>query len=165
MKRTCLGKIVSAHGVKGLVKIKPFGQDPSLIESLGAAFTSEDGDETLTVLLKNGLGKYILAEIEGSADRNSAEALRGTELFYERALLADAPEDSFYYDDLVGLKVMEDGKEIGKVIAVDNFGAGDLIEIKRTRGEEDFYLPFKDEYVPEVDIDGGYIKVVGSDAF
>ena len=160
-KRVCLGKITSAHGVKGLVKILPFGEDPTLIETLGPAFISEDGSETVVVQFKNKAGgKYILASVEGCNDRNEAEELRGTELWYDRSLLPDTDTDEgeFYYEDLVGLAIVEDGQEIGKVIAVDDFGAGDLLEIKPKSGS-DFYLPYGDDYVVNVDLEAGVITV------
>ncbi len=166
-KRTCLGKIVAAHGVKGFVKIKPFGEDPFLMEELGSAFTSEDGDETLDIFLKSSTGKYILAEVEGCTDRNRAEELRGTELFYDRDLLpeTDTEEGEFYHDDLIGLKAVDEkGAEVGKIIAVENFGAGDLLEIKPANGEA-FYVPFNDDYVPDVNLESGIVTIKDSAQF
>ena len=125
------------------MKILPYGEDPSLIDSLGPAFVSETGDKTLRVRIKSSAGKLLLCAIDGCTDRDVAQSLRGTELWYDRTLLPDLDVDEgFYHEDLIGLKVVEDGQEIGHVIAVDNFGAGDLLEIKPLSGAE-FYYPFE----------------------
>lgn len=151
-KRVCLAKISSAHGVKGFVKLLPYGEDPSLIESLGPAYSSETGDATLMVRIKNSTGKYMLGEIEGCNNRDQAEALRGTLLYYDRSLLPDIDdEESFYYDDLVGLKAIEDGKDVGIIKSVENFGAGELLEIKSFSGEE-FFIPYTDDHIGDVDL-------------
>ena len=158
-KRVCLGKISSAHGVKGFVKILPYGEDPTLIETLGPAYISEDSDKTVIVRFKSGSGKYILAEIDGCDDRDKAQALRGTLLYYNRDLLPDLEkDDGFYHADLVGLTVVEDGLEVGRVLAVSNFGAGDLLEIQPKSGEE-FYLPYNDDYLVSVDLKAQTITV------
>jgi 16S rRNA processing protein RimM len=157
-KRVCLGKIASAHGVKGLVKILPYGEDPSLIEDLGPAYIAEDSAETVTISLKNPSGKYLLASVKGCSDRNRAEELRGTELWYDRDLLPETDEGEFYFDDLVGLTVIEDGQEIGQVTEVNNFGASDLIEIT-PKGGAPFYFPYAENYIVNVDLDAGTIIV------
>jgi 16S rRNA processing protein RimM len=97
------------------------------------------------------MGKFILAEIEGVSDRDAAEALRNTELFIARDKLPEIKDaDTFYYEDLLGLKAVdEDGSEIGKITAIENFGAGELLEIRLTSGQ-DVLVPFTGEYVPEV---------------
>lgn len=144
-KRIVLGKIHAPHGVKGLVKILPFGDDPALLEHV----------ENFKVTLKNPQGKYYLAQIEGVNDRDAAEALKGTELFISRDKLPEIEdENTFYFEDLVGLTTVdENGKETGKVIAVHNFGAGDLLEIQPLSGES-YMLPFTDENVGDVDLPG-----------
>ena len=149
-KQICIARIAAAHGVKGLVKIVPYGEDPSLIEEV----------QEHKITLKNRLGKYILAEIEGCDNRDKAEALRGTELFISRDDLPTIDgDDSFYIDDLVGLKVIEDGEEIGHIKAVHNFGAGDLLDIALKNGG-DMLLPFNDDTTPEINIAGGFVRTV-----
>lgn len=157
-KRVCLGRIAAPHGVKGLVKLLPYGEDSSLLS--GELYTSEDGAETLHITLKNPLGKYILADIKGCDDRNRSEELKGTELYLDRAALPDLEgDDGFYYDDLIDLKVLnKDDDHIGKVIGVDNFGAGDLIEIQPTSGQS-FYVPFIDDYILEIDLEQKIIRL------
>ncbi len=156
-KRVCLGKIASAHGVKGLVKILPYGEDISLLS--GTLYTSEESDGVLTLTLKNSIGKYMLADIEGVNDKTAADNLRGTELWVRRDKLPEPTEGEFYIEDLVGLKTKDkNGDTIGTVISVQNFGAGDLLEIKPTKGETKF-LPFTKENVPSLDIQSGTITV------
>lgn len=152
-KRVCLGKIASAHGVRGLVKILPYGDDPSLIEALSPAYQGKHDTKTLGVRLKNPSGKYILAEIEGCTSKEQADALRGTELYYDRSALPALDEGELYYDDLIGLTVREDDTEIGHVQAVDNFGAGDLLDIKPADGGPNFYIPYHDDYIIEANLD------------
>jgi len=156
-KRLPLAKIASPHGVKGLVKIFPYGEDLELLESL-EVFA---GDKPVKITLKNALGKFILAEIDIIQSREDAEKWSGTELFvYQDALPEIEEDDTFYYHDLIGLKALnEAGEEIGAVIAVDNFGAGDLLEIRKNTGEK-FLLPFTNDYVPDVDMDKGCVTII-----
>ena len=145
LKRICVGKISGAHGVKGLVKILPLCEDHSLLEQ-----TLEH-----TIKIKSSAGKHLLAEIEGVASREAADALRHTELHITRDQLPEIEdENSFYYEDLVGLAcVDENGTDIGKVIAVQNFGAGDLLEIQPQSGQS-ILVPFTDETIIEVNESG-----------
>lgn len=157
-KRVCLGRIAAPHGVKGLVKLLPYGNDSSLLG--GELYSSEEGTETLHITLKNALGKYILANIKGCDDRNRSEELKGTELYLDRSALPELEEGEFYQDDLVGLKVIDkNGEHIGKVIAFENFGAGDLLEIQPLSGQS-YYNPFNDNYVLNTDIEGGTITII-----
>ena len=156
-KRLPLAKIASPHGVKGLIKIFPYGEDIELLETLEVYA----GDKPVKITLKNALGKFILAEIDVIQTREDAEKWSGTELFVDQdALPAIEEDDTFYYHDLIGLKALnEDGEEIGAVIAVDNFGAGDLLEIRKTTGEK-FLLPFTNDSVPAVDLDKGCVTII-----
>lgn len=163
-KRVCLGKIATAHGVRGLVKIRCEADDPHLLDEHGPVYTSATGQDTLTLTMKNSLGntggKYWLAEVAGIADRDAALALGGTELWIDRDQLPQLEDDDeFYIDDLVGLKVVNTtGKDVGKVIGVNNFGAGDLLEIQPESGES-FFLIFTNENVPEVSLADGKITI------
>lgn len=159
--RICVGEISTAHGVRGLVKIKPYGDDPQTLERYGPLFTSETGDQSHKITLKHQAGGAWIAEIDGITDRNDAEKLRGTPLWLDRNLLPvlDAEEDGYYHSDLIGMRVIGiDGIEWGKVIAVENFGASDLLEIKPA-DQASFYLPFVDSFVPEVNLDTGIITI------
>ena len=159
-KRICLGKIAGVHGVKGLVKILPFGEDPALLEN-GPLYTSEDGQTSLTLHLKNAIGKFILASVKGVETREQAEALGKCSLYVPRETLPEIEDDDgFYYEDLIGLKALDkDGNHIGKVIAVDDFGAGDLLDIQPLSGKS-FYVPFRPEYVLSTDLEAGTITII-----
>lgn len=148
MKRICIAKITTAHGIKGLVKLHIFADNIDLLK--GTLFTSKDGDETLHLTLKNSGGKYWIAEIENITNRTEAEKLRGTEIYIDQSDLPKVKDGEFYFSELIGLICIDkNDKEIGKIIAVENFGAGDLLEIQPT-GTESFYLPFNDNTVPEI---------------
>jgi len=152
-KRTCLGKITAPHGIKGLVKIFPYGEEPALIETLSPVFTSED--KTLSVTLKNMMGKHILAQIEGCNSREDAEAIKGTELWVNRSDLPDLNnQDEFYIDDLSGLDAYDENtdEKIGKIMSVQNYGAGDLLEFKPLIGDS-YFIPFQNEHVGDVSLD------------
>jgi len=139
----CLGVIAQAHGVKGLVKVLPYGDDPYLIELV----------EEFDITLKNPLGKYMLAEIAGVDSREAVDAIKGTELFIDRDQLPETDEGEYYIEDLVGMKAINtSGKDAGVILAVHNFGAGDLLEIKPNTGEP-YLVPFTDAHVPEVSDD------------
>ena len=144
-KRICVGRVATPHGVKGLVKILPFCEDVSLIEQA----------HEFAITLKNPSGKYILAEIEGVSSREDVEAIKGTDLHIDRDQLPEPDEGEYYIEDLVGLKAInaQSGKDAGVIIAVHNFGAGDLLEIKPKSGET-YLLPFNDDHVPNVNEDG-----------
>lgn len=146
--RICVAKIATAHGIKGLVKLHIFVDNIDLVS--GDLFTSEQGDKTLHITLKNATAKHWLAEIKDITDRNAAEALRGTNLYIDKSSLPEADEDEFYFSDLIGLPAIDtNGQEVGKIIGSDNFGAGDLLEIQPA-GAESFYLPVTDETVLEI---------------
>lgn len=125
-----------------------FADDIDLLK--GKLFTSESGDESLSLNLKNATAKHWLAEIENITNRTQAEKLRGTIFYINQDTLPETNDDEFYISDLIGLVcVDETQKEIGAVIAVENFGASDLLEIKPNNAES-FYLPFTDDTVLEI---------------
>jgi 16S rRNA processing protein RimM len=158
IKRIALGKIVAAHGIKGLVKILPYSDDRDLFT--GKLYTSDANSDTLTLKPKNSVGKYLLAEIDGVTDRNAAEALRLTELFIDKDALPEIEDGGGYYHaDLIGLRAIDEhGAEIGEVIGVENYGAGDLLEIRPKNGR-DFLIPFTEDNIPEVDVAGRCLHI------
>jgi 16S rRNA processing protein RimM len=156
----CVGAIAAAHGIKGEVKIKAFTVDPKSVGAYGPLL-DETGTRAfaLSGLRPNG-ESTVIARIDGVADRNAAEALRGLRLYAPRSALPPAGEGEYYHHDLIGLDaVLASGEFLGKVIAVDNFGAGDVIEIKPDTADS-LVLPFTDETVPTVDLAAGRIVVV-----
>ena len=149
--RICVAAVSAAHGVRGLVRLKPFTETPEDCLAYGP-LTSADGSRVFK-LEKMGMHKgQVLVRIEGVQDRNAAEDLRGVRLYVERSALPDtADEDEFYHADLIGLDaVLVDGTLLGRVQAVFDFGAGDSLEIKGAG--KPLLVPFTTEAVPEIDI-------------
>ncbi|MEJ2015605.1 MAG: ribosome maturation factor RimM [Limibacillus sp.] len=156
--RVCLGVIAGAHGVKGLVKVKPFTETPQGLAAYGP-LSDEPGGRRWTVTFKGEQKGVALLALEGVADRNAAEALKGVRLYVERDRLPPAEEDEVYHADLIGLAAeTRSGKSLGRVLAVHNFGAGDLIEVGEDKKRSQLY-PFTREVVPELDLEGGRIVI------
>jgi 16S rRNA processing protein RimM len=156
--RICVGAIAGAHGVKGLVKIKSFTEEPDGVAAYGP-LSDEAGEREFTLALTGRAKGLIIARIDGVEDRNMAEALRGTRLYVERAALPPTAEEAYYHTDLIGLEAVGmDGEPVGEVKALYNYGAGDLIEIQR-RDKDLLLLPFTKAAVPEVDLEGGRLVV------
>jgi 16S rRNA processing protein RimM len=156
--RICVGAIAGAHGVKGLVKIKSFTEEPDGVAAYGP-LSDEAGEREFTLALTGRAKGLIIARIDGVEDRNAAEALRGTRLYVERAALPPTAEEAYYHTDLIGLEAVGmDGAPVGEVKALYNYGAGDVIEIQR-RDKDLLLLPFTKAAVPEVDLEGGRLVV------
>jgi 16S rRNA processing protein RimM len=159
-EHVCVGAIAAAHGIKGEVKIKAFTVDPASVGAYGPLL-DETGQRrfALSAVRPNG-ESTVIARVEGVSDRNAAEALRGLRLYALRSALPKAEEGEYYHHDLIGLDaVLASGESFGKVVGVDNFGAGDVIEIKPATGDS-VVLPFTDETVPTVDLAAGRVVVV-----
>ncbi|KQX38814.1 hypothetical protein ASD04_09175 [Devosia sp. Root436] len=156
-----LGQIGAAHGIKGQVRIATHTQDPEAIGSYGPLDTDRPG---LTVTLtKVRLQKnVVIAHIKGISDRTAAEQLNGVSLFVDRSKLPEPEdEDDFYHADLIGLDVrLDSGVVIGKVSAMPNFGAGDLIEVRDPQSGDTYLYPFTKAVVPHIDIAGGFLTIV-----
>jgi 16S rRNA processing protein RimM len=154
--RVCLGVIVGAHGVRGAVKIKTFTADPAAVAAYGPV-ADEAGARSFELSLAGPTKGGVIARIAGVDDRDAALALKGTKLFVDRIVLPEPQEDEFYHADLIGLAVeLADGGVVGRIKAVHDFGAGDLLEIALPGGGTAM-LPFTRETVPEVDIAGGRV--------
>ena len=161
-KRILLGEIVAAHGIRGEVGIKTYTAAPEAIADYGP-LSDETGRRTFEITGVKMTAKGIVARIKGVADRTGAEALKGTGLYVVRALLPNADEagGEYYHADLIGLAaVAPDGTALGTIVAVSNFGAGDLIEIKAPGRNATEFVPFTDACVPVVDLVGGTVTVV-----
>jgi 16S rRNA processing protein RimM len=153
-----VGRIGAAHGVKGLVKLQSFTGEPAAIGGYGP-LTDAAGQRRFEVTVLNAVKGGVVARIAGIADRTGAEKLRGIELYMPRDRLPPAAEGEYYHADLVGLAVeLADGRPFGRVRAVENFGAGDLLAIERP-GRPPVSLPFTDRVVPVVDLTGGRVVV------
>ncbi|WP_455374074.1 ribosome maturation factor RimM [Limibacillus halophilus] len=155
----CLGVVAGAHGVRGLVKVKPFTEAPEGLAAYGP-LRDESGSRSWPVTYKGEMKGTALLALEGVGDREAAQALRGTRLYVERDRLPPAEEEGeFYYADLVGLKAeTPEGAPLGRVLAVQNYGAGDLLEVGEDHKSSALY-PFTPEVVPEVDLAGGRIVI------
>lgn len=155
-----MGVVGAPHGVRGAVRIKSFTDAPAAIADYGA-LENESGAQRFTLQVVGGAKAdgMVIAKLSGVTDRDGAEALRGLRLYAPRAALPAAGEDEFYHADLVGLAAhLDDGSKLGSVIAVHDFGAGDVIEIERAEGQP-VLLPFTRAAVPVVDIAGGRVVI------
>ncbi|MEZ5774718.1 MAG: ribosome maturation factor RimM [Hyphomicrobiaceae bacterium] len=157
--RIVLGLITGAHGIRGEVVIRPFTAEPEAIADYGP-LSDRAGARAFVIRSPRAVKAGVVVRIEGIADRNAAEALKGTELYVARSALPEPEADEWYHADLIGLAaVAPDGSAIGRVVAVQNFGAGDLIEIERPGRRETALVPFRDAFVPAVDIEAGRLVV------
>lgn len=153
-----MAAIVGAHGLKGEVRVKCFARTP---ESLGAYGPLHDGaGRTFTLqAVRNGAREELLVAFAEVKDRTAAEALKGVELFVDRKALPQTGREEFYHADLIGLlAVAPDGAAVGKVSAIHNFGAGDILEIVRPDGRT-FLLAFTKKNAPEIDVSAGRMIV------
>lgn len=159
--RVRVARFGAAHGVRGEIKLWSFTADPLAVADY-APLETEDGKRTFELESLRPAKDFLVARLKGVTDRNAAEALRNIDLFVPRDRLPTIDEvDTFYYADLVGLAaVSPDGAALGNVLAVHNFGAGDVIEIQPAEGGKTLLLPFTEAVVPKVDIKGGLIIVV-----
>jgi len=156
-----LGRITGAHGIKGEVIVHSFAAVPEDIGAYGP-LSDENGTQKFRLRVVRMTPKgAIIARITGVTDRNAAEALKGTDLFVAREKLPAPDDGEFYHADLIGLAaVSPDGTRIGEVVAVPNYGAGDLLEIRVDGRKETELVPFNDDFVPTVDIAAGKAVVV-----
>ncbi|UZK69831.1 ribosome maturation factor RimM [Sphingomonas sp. S1-29] len=159
-KRVTLAVVTGAHGIGGEVRLKVFAEDLAPHKSFN------DGALTVKALRIVPAGAIVrFAEV---ADRNAAEAMRGTELTVPRSALPPLAEGEYYHVDLIGLPVVStDGDAVGRVVAIDNFGAGDVIEIEKPVDDQGrakrFMVPMRPEAVPEWDaarmlLDSAYVE-------
>jgi 16S rRNA processing protein RimM len=156
--RVCLGAIAGAHGVRGLVKIKSFTQDPADLTAYGP-LGDEAGQRHFEIAVTGEAKGLLLARIAGVADREAAQALRGVRLYVPRAALPEPEAEEFYRADLIGLAVEDpQGRPLGRVVAVENYGAGDYLEIARPDGEP-LLISFTKAVVPLIDLAGGRVVV------
>lgn len=156
--RICVAKIGAAHGVRGEVRLWPFTEDPLAVLRYGALET-KDGARKLEVASARVVKDHLVAKLKGVDDRDEAEKLNNIELYVARALLPKTDAGEFYHADLIGLAAVSLGGEaIGKVIAVHNYGAGDILEIAPEHGPT-LLLPFSNAVVPKVDIESGTLTI------
>ncbi len=157
--RVLLGVVAAPHGVRGLVRIRSFTEEPMAIGAYGP-LSDETGKKAYQVEALSAARGAVLARIEGVADRTAAESLRGLRLYVERERLPETGEREWYEADLVGLAAVgRDGRDWGKVLAFHDFGGGLTMEVSGGPSSEAVMLPFTDEAVPEIDVAGGKVVV------
>lgn len=157
-----LGVVIGVQGLKGEVRVKTFTEAPERLADYGVLHTSE-GRRLEIASLRTGRADGAIVRFKGIDDRNSAERLLNLKLLVERSALPATAADEFYHADLVGLRAQDsEGRVIGEVRAVHNFGAGDVIEIERLGGGT-LLLPFTRDFVPTVDVANGCVAVTEPD--
>jgi 16S rRNA processing protein RimM len=154
----CIARIGAAHGVRGAVKLWTFTEDPFAVQSYGP-LTTKDGSRQFEVATAREAKGHLVATLKGIATREDAERLNGIELYVDRAKLPAPEEDEYYHADLIGLAAVTAGDEpLGRVIAIHNFGAGNIIEIAPPHGAT-LLLPFTNAVVPSVDLAAGRVVI------
>lgn len=154
-----IGRIAAAHGIRGEVRIRCFTEIPEdigaygpLTDSRGRSFALED--------VRPAKGPFVVARLDGVRDRDAAEALAGIDLYISRDRLPPPDDEEWYYADLVGLTAVDPGgRTRGTVIAVHDFGAGDVVEIAPASGKP-FMVPFTAQCVPDIKVADGIITVI-----
>jgi 16S rRNA processing protein RimM len=149
--QVCVARIGAAHGVHGAVKLWTFTEDPFAVTRYGPLLT-KDGARHFEVAHARAAKGFLVATLKGVTTRNEAERLNGLELYVARENLPATDDDEYYHADLIGLAAETiAGEPLGKVIAIHNFGAGDIIEIAPPGGAT-MLLPFTNAVVPTVDL-------------
>jgi 16S rRNA processing protein RimM len=154
----CVARIGAAHGVRGAVKLWTFTEDPLAVQNYGPLMT-KDGARQFEIANAREAKDHLVATFKGIASRNDAEKLNGIELYVPREKLPATDDDEYYHADLIGLAAVNAADEpLGRVVAIHNFGAGDIIEIAPAKGTT-ILLPFTNAVVPTVDIAGGRVVI------
>jgi 16S rRNA processing protein RimM len=154
----CVARIGAAHGVRGAVKLWTFTEDPLAVERYGPLAT-KDGTRHFEVASAREAKGHLVATLKGITTREEAERLNGIELYVARERLPATDEDEYYHADLIGLAAVTSADDpLGRVVAIHNFGAGDIIEIAPPHGAT-MLLPFTNAVVPTVDLAGGRVVI------
>jgi 16S rRNA processing protein RimM len=154
----CVARIGAAHGVRGAVRLWTFTEDPLAVKRYGPLAT-KDGARSFEVMHAREAKGHLVATLKGIATREEAERLNGLELYIAREKLPQTDADEYYHADLIGLSAVNAADEpIGRVIAIHNFGAGDIIEIAPQKGAT-MLLPFTNAVVPTVDLAKGCVVI------
>jgi 16S rRNA processing protein RimM len=157
-KHLCVGVITGAQGIRGAVRIKSFTADPLDIDAYGPV-SDEAGTRVFELKVVGQSKGVVVATLQGVADRNVAEALKGLRLFVDRDRLPPAEDDEYYHADLLGLAAeLVGGESLGRITAVYDFGAGDAIEVTGDHGAV-VMVPFTKAAVPTVDLNAGKVVI------
>lgn len=152
-----VGLITGAHGIRGEVKLRSFTADPEAIATYSPIETA--AGRTLDIVKLRAQKDHFIASLKGVADRNAAEALKGTELFVPRERLPEPEEGEVYTHDLVGLSVYAGETRLGEIVGVANFGASDLLDVRIDGRPDSVYIPFAESYVAEVGEDRVVVRL------
>lgn len=156
-----VGRFGAPHGVGGDLRLQSFTGVPSAIAAYNPLLDVSGTRQFSIVSLRLVKDEVFVAKIAGVADRESASTLTNAALYVPREALPDAGEEEFYLTDLIGLAALtQAGEAFGRVVDVLNFGGGDILEIARASGGETFFLPFKKEIFPHVDLKAGCLTLV-----
>ncbi|SEM73537.1 16S rRNA processing protein RimM [Palleronia salina] len=156
-ERVCVGAIAGAFGVRGDVRLKSFCAEPDAIGDY-SPLTTEDGSRSFDVTLDRPIKNGFAARISGVTSKEAAESLKGTRLYIPRDRLPAPDDDEYYHADLINLSVVDTGgTALGRVKAVLNHGASDLLEIALKGRSDTVLLPFTRQAVPTVDVTAGRI--------
>jgi len=154
----CVARIGAPHGVRGAVRLWTFTEDPLAVKRYGPLMT-KDGARQFEVTHAREAKDHLVASFRGVTTREEAEKLNGIELYIAREKLPATDDDEYYHADLIGLAAVTSANEpLGRVIAIHNFGAGDIIEIAPPQGVT-MLLPFTNAVVPTVDLKGGRVVI------
>lgn len=156
--KVCIAQFGAAHGIRGEVRVKLFAEDPDALVAYGPLETA-DGARRFEFLSARESKTIFVCRVKGLNNRNDVEALTGTRLYVDRDQLPELEEEEFYHSDLIGLDVrLEDGSSIGSIVAIHDFGSGDMLDVMPKRGKG-YYIPFTRAVVPEVKVSQGYVLV------
>jgi 16S rRNA processing protein RimM len=154
----CVARIGAAHGVRGAVKLWTFTEDPLAVQRYGPLST-KDGARQFEVTHAREARDHLVATLKGVTTREEAERLNGLELYVAREKLPATDDDEYYHADLIGLAAVTVADvPLGRVIAIHNFGAGNIIEIAPPQGST-LLLPFTNAVVPSVDLAAGRVMI------
>ncbi|HAT85185.1 MAG TPA: 16S rRNA processing protein RimM [Rhizobiales bacterium] len=162
--KVCIAQIGAPNGVRGDVRVKLFSDDPDNLKAYGPLH-SADGSRSFKALSARPQKTVFIVRFAEITSRNDAESLNGTKLYIDRDKLPELEEEEFYHSDLMGLRAeLEDGSDFGTVLAVHDFGAGELLDVAPKSGKS-ILLPFTKEVVPTIDIANSKVVIVLPEGF
>ena len=162
-RRVLLGHILGAHGIRGAVLVRSYTAEPEAIAGYGA-LEDEAGNALFALAVEGATAKGLICRVDGVGDRTAAERLKGVALHVPRDRLPPPEDGEYYHTDLVGLAaVTETGTALGQVIAVLNYGAGDILEVRSEGAKRTELYPMTEAVVLKVDVVGGVVVIAPPD--
>ncbi len=158
MSRIAVGQIINVHGIKGVMKVKPYLMHTDDFSGFNP-LTDKDGKKHFEATLVGHKGDCWLVSMKGITDRTTAENFKGLELYAERNQLPPTADNEFYHCDLVGMTLFENKTEFGKVLRILNYGAGDILQIQTVKGQT-LELAFTKATFPMIDLEKRQIQIV-----